>query len=101
MFKKGDIVLVNQEVYGIKRGNKRVLFKPHWFNPYKGIVLGFSFIHTGRLTSSTYDGYDGIAELKITKSHKVWVIEPLSNGNRYLKPIRCLESDIELINKGE
>jgi len=104
MVKKGDIVLVNQEVYGIKSGNKRILYKPHWFKPHKGIVLGFSFIHTGTLTAYSDNDYDVVVahELKITKSHKVWVIEPLNgNGNRYLQPIRCLESDIELISKGE
>ena len=97
MFKKGDIVLVNQEVYGIRFNNKRILYKPHWFKPHKGIVLGFSFIYTGTLIHLDYND-TSIHELKITKSHKVWVIEPLSNGNRYLEPIRCLESDIELLS---
>lgn len=95
MFTKGDIVLVNKEVYGARYNGKRILYKPHWFKPHRGIVLGFSFIYTGTITSFSYDGYDDIAELKITKTHKIWLIEPLTKSKRYLKPIRALESDIE------
>ncbi len=101
MYKKGDVILIKQEVYGIRDGNKRVLFKPFWFKPIKGIVIGYSFIHTGTLKKSkgtisfNFDNYEPGFLTNITDC-KVWLIEPIINTERYLKPIRALESDIEL-----
>ncbi len=106
MLNKGDIVLANQEIYGVNDSsqNKRILYKPHWFKSIKGIVIGFSFIRTGKLREpDLYNLYEANYKpdyLYDIVDNKVWLIEPLSKGDRYLQPIRCLESDIELITKG-
>lgn len=49
-----------------------------------------------------YDNYEP-AYLEPDKRFKVWVVEPLgNNSNRYYKPIRCLEGDLEVIkNSGD
>lgn len=109
MFKKGDIVLIKQIVRSVPEytsdGEIKVLRKYSEHLQKTGIVLGHSSLKTGKLIKG--DHYDG-NYLEITKSHKVIVIEPLEsyrpyspNGekliktNRYLEPVRCLESDIE------
>lgn len=111
--KKGDKVKVKAIVKGQR------IYKPHQYGKhireikrYKkeltGIVLGFSFIKTGKIHSNRY--YDDQNILHVAKSHKVIVVEPIEQNNtwlnddkplfetnRYLKPVRCLEEDLELI----
>ncbi len=95
MTKKGDLVLVKKEVRGSSESNKRILYFP-WFVPIKGIVIGYSFIQTGDIKMS--HRYEN-AWLSNVVSHKVWVIEPIGDGKRYLKSIRALETDIEPIKE--
>ncbi len=69
----------------------------------EGLVLGYTFLSTGGGNlrrggwSTEYDNYES-AYLKVDKRFKVWVVEPLGNdSNRYYKPIRCLEEDLEVL----
>lgn len=92
--KKGDIVLVKATVTANITGHKKVLSKDIYDVPIKGMILGYSFIRTGYIE---YDEvYNPILQTPIT-DNKVWIIESLKKGKRYLKPLKCLEEDVELI----
>lgn len=91
---KGDIVKIKATVTGSSNGSTRKLVKHKKFDSKMGIVLGYTFIYTGRIESG-WDNEPGY--LAVGKSHKVVAIEPLECGNRYLEPVRCLEDDLELV----
>ena len=101
--KKGQVVEVKQVSYGFTeyKTNNRVLATRKLRKPIKGIVVGYSFIKTGHVVSSTpgYDGDQGYLENIV--NNKVWLIEPLTHENRYIKPIRALEADIEIVGGDE
>lgn len=94
----GDIVNVKNQIHVSKENSKRTLYtlNSEWFTPIKGIVIGYSFMFEGTLVS---DIENGISWLKDEKPHEVIVVAPITRGNRYNKPIRVFEKDIELIDK--
>lgn len=99
--KKGNIVKVKAIAYGVKDGHTRKVVS-YKVPETTGIVLGYSFIFEGKITSDRggiFGEFDNWEAPYFTpqKSHKVWVVEPLDKGNRYLEPVRCFEKDIELV----
>lgn len=117
MLNKGDVVSISQAVFGIKthkseNGNStgpiiRVIQKRTLKEPIKGIVLGYSFVRTGDVVLSSggranQQGFNDDYEpgyLESITDNKVWIIEPLTNKNRYIEPIRALECDIKPENQ--
>jgi len=104
--KKGDIVKIKAKVYSVRSGNSKKLRKIEFPTPFTGIVLGWSFLHTGKLKQGRH--YDESNYLISEKRHKVFVVEPieqhkswlfggLQKTNRYLEPVRCFEDDLEKI----
>lgn len=66
--------------------------------PWRGLVIGRSFLQTGEYDSGTMNQYGFVigAELRPDKFHPVLVIEPLDT-ERWLRPRRVLESDTALL----
>jgi len=99
MINKGDIVLVEAETNGKQTGpyhSKRELSTTRYSTPKKGIVIGYSFIRTGNIVAGNGDMYDyEPSYLESIIDNKVWVVELLEKGNRYLKPIRVLDIHIK------
>lgn len=111
---KGDIVRIKATVEGRtvyysagRRREIRRMPEPKNRN-YTGIVLGYSFIRTGEKVDGKY--YDDPNYLRIEKHHRVIVVEPFEQDNtwwhgdkfktnRYLKSVRCLEEDLELMEE--
>lgn len=56
----------------------------------RGLVLGTTYLATGKQV-----GYED-CYLEVSKRHKVWKVARLE-GLRYLKPVCCLEEDLEVI----
>lgn len=103
MFKKGDIVEVMGHCFGGYRfsdNSKRSIFEIDYNEKHfkRGIVLGFSFIRTGQYNSGSGDVYDyQPGFLTSIKDNKIWRVEILEAGNRYLEPLRCFEHQIREI----
>jgi len=114
MLKKGDVVKINALARITKTyySDKTIRRDIATFNvqDITGVVLGYSFLKTGTIKPARY--YDDVNYLDIDKCHKVYVVEPIEQyttywtkekqnnrikTNRYLKPIRCFEDDLELI----
>jgi len=57
-----------------------------------GIVLGWSFIQEGVIERGEW-------RINETRRRKVYVIQPLTNGNRYIKPIRAYEIDLTIVGE--
>ena len=96
MINKGDVVKFNGYVFGSYKKYNRILIDMKLKEPKYGVVIGYSFLRTGKIESDTDWGYS-YSYLFLPKDHKVWVIEPLDKGNRYLKPYRVFEKNIEVI----
>ena len=105
---KGDKVIIKATVTSMKAYYTNGTIKKLGRFPCQltGIVLGYSFLKTGKIIKGNY--YDEPKHLEVEKSHRVIVVEPLeqnrpfpNNGkfktNRYLEPVRCFEEDLELI----
>ena len=60
-----------------------------------GIVIGYSFIPTGKYNGWENDDYFPI--IYQPTFHKVWNVSLLTNGNRYLRPVKCFEEDLEKV----
>jgi len=60
---------------------------------FLGLLLGTTYIATGLYNPGSYDepGY-----LKEDKRHVCWKVEPLQQ-ERYLRPVLCLEDDLEMV----
>ena len=111
MMKKGDLVIVDEIVETFLEpmypwqlreepefedwikipGKYKSLYSKKLNESSIGIILGYSFLRIGRLFANAW-----FCELIISKDCKVWVVEPLQ-GVRYLKPWRCLEEHLEII----
>lgn len=106
-FKKGDRVFVTGMVRAYTDGlsNIRALHEFTMRKAVAGVVIGYTFLRTGdrepskgrlNLDADTFDDeYYEPAYLKNIECHKVWVVEPESRGERFVQPIKCLESQIE------
>lgn len=109
--KKGDIVKINMTAKSIRAhtpdGIQKRIQKYSMKSNLTGIVLGYSFLKIGKIIEGNY--YDP-NYLKVDKTHKVFIVEPLQsykpyspngeqwmNNNRFLEPVRCFEDDLELI----
>ena len=109
---KGDIVLVRATVrteYGTgyedevvhqprhspaEIGNVKSLFRQQHPEPWRGLVVGKSYLVTGIYW---LDGYESRGVLAGDYHHLVWMVEPL-DGNRYIKLWHCLEEDLEILS---
>jgi len=92
---KGDIVSFAHYVEGRTFNGIRTMKRwPNYKNgTIYGIVLGYSFIQEGTIKSNWGDEYN---HLSMTKQHKVIVVSPLTNGDRYSKPVKVLEEDLTM-----
>ena len=96
MINKGDVVRFYGGVVATYEGNNRTLV-PITFDKRKlGIVIGYSFLRTGKLECDSDNGY-AWSYLYLPKDHKVYLIEPFERANRYLKPYRVFAENIEVI----
>ncbi len=111
MFKKGDIVKFNRTVYGFRNQKNNGSFERilgfRYLGKYQtGMIIGYSFIRTGTVFESRggifmgVDDYEPGQLVNIT-DNKVWLVEPIISTERYLRPVRCLENDIELLQISE
>jgi hypothetical protein len=119
--KKGDVVLVNAYVTtryaetgdeiahapegDIYKESIKCLIKHRPPEPFKGLVVGYSFRATGYYCPSkpeygefgTILSYDP-AILSEDKRHKVWMVQPFGDSdNRWYKPLACLEEDLTIV----
>lgn len=114
---KGDTVLVQAKVvarYDTDRAgfgltkihepkgrdsvNKKCLFRYAFLlRPVKGIVVGWSCRATGLYSSPGYQDSDGSATLDVDKRHRVWMVQPFNEDQRWNKPMACLEEDLEIV----
>lgn len=94
MFKKGDIVEIRKVVFGHRDfyNNRVMSIRKPKASEVKGMIIGYSFIRTGNVPLENEPGY-----FNDIKDNKVWLVEPIINTERYLKPIRCLADDIKLL----
>lgn len=90
--KKGDIVKFEYRVRGYTTQDERHIYRyKNWKGEtIFGIFLGWSYIAEGEIANY----WNESNHLKETKRHKVAVVEPLTNGSRYIAPVRVLESDL-------
>ena len=106
--KKGNIVLVKAQVVTSykPRPELQLLHKPTWGNwkkklyrleytwPRIGMVVGKSY----RATGSRSNDMDDIQYLSEDKRHPVVMVISIKD-DRWIKPIPCLEEDLELYNE--
>ena len=96
---KGDKVLVSGQVLSWTNVTSNKVIKEMTFpTPKIGIIIGYSFIRTGQVIGTVIDEYGYIYEqgkLENIVDHKVWLVEPLRLGNRYLEPYKCFEHQIK------
>ncbi len=97
MINKGDTVLVKSQTLSHRKSRTdRTLWTIPYLKPKKGLIVGYSFLRTGHvIPGDMYDYEPGYLEDII--DHKVWVVELFEKGNRYLKPIKALEENIEVV----
>jgi len=90
----GDQLTMIHEAWG-GYSNKLNLWRYEYSRPVLGMVVGWSFRQTGESvpSSGSYDDYFQ-GYLAADKRHKVIMVQPLAN-ERWLRPIACLEEDIE------
>lgn len=108
--KKGDRVRYKTTVYTARRRQDgkltKVIRRHEHPTEFTGIVLGHSWLCTGQIKIAQYN--DESNQLLIDEKYRVIVVEPLEQQNswlygdiyeteRYLKPVRCFEEDLELI----
>jgi len=117
MFNKGDVVRVSAIVKTQYQnvGGKidtwwdwKVIHQPNAIGMVKllvrfeaeaprfGVILGWSYLATGRYDGSRY-GYEEPQLIEDIR-HRVYVVEILDGNDRYIKPSRCLEEDLELFD---
>ena len=108
-FRKGDLVIVHGRAitaygeykYGYKRvhtpsgytdlRNIKSLFRSVNEPPWVGMIVGYSFLQTGRYQ---VDDYNEVAYLSAYQDHRVWLVVPIDT-DQWRKPVACLADDIK------
>lgn len=91
----GDEVWVDAQIDTKYRGDKRTIYRLPYSAPVRCMFLGWSQIQEGTVRSS-YEGEDGYepAFLAVEKVHRVAVVQPVDDHNRYRRPIRAFPDDV-------
>ena len=106
MITKGSICISSGEITSYRERNVRRL-KPNSFPPEKVLVLGYTFMYEGDVAGDPNSYLGSLSfeteerSLSVDSSTKVWVCVPMTSmgkeTDRFLRPFRSLESQLEVI----